>query len=221
MPKFPIVGMQFRVADGIPAPTIMSLLPPGSPLYLQREPGNPHDSNAIQVWIKGVASVIPESLDDIKEACVDKDGTPYECPDLSSPLMLGFIKAKTISDDVQGSDVLAPRIDAMIAEGLIENESVIPCELVYGESGRPALRILEGKEPDLDAATAAEFVPVGGTYEGIGTEDISQTETVGFSEDFEKDAAFLNGDDQLEGVEELSEEDLEGLEDELDEEEAP
>jgi hypothetical protein len=146
MPKFPIVGMQFRPTEGIPAPTIMSLLPPGSPLYLKRDPGNEYDANAIQVWIKNVAEVIPESLGDIEDACVDRNGEAYDCPDLTQPLMLGFIKAKTISDDVQGADVLAPRIDAMLAEGTLENEADIPCELVYGESGSRSRRTKQRPE---------------------------------------------------------------------------
>lgn len=182
MPKFPIVGMQFRPVEGIPAPTIMTLLPPGTPLYLVRQPDNEYDYNAIQVWIKNTAEVIPESLEDIKESCVNKEGQPYECPDLTQPLMLGFLKAKTIDDDVQGADVLAPRIDAMVAAGEIASAEEIPCELVYGESGKPGLKISETEAPDATAPS--------------------------MSEDFEADRAFLNGEDQLETDDDENEDDL-------------
>ena len=43
-----LVGMKHRGTE-----EIVKALPQGEPLTLVREPGNPHDPNAIQVWAQG------------------------------------------------------------------------------------------------------------------------------------------------------------------------
>lgn len=48
MPIVSIVGMKFRP----PALEIIERIPSGHPLLLIREPANPHDPNAVGVWIQ-------------------------------------------------------------------------------------------------------------------------------------------------------------------------
>lgn len=59
MPTLPIVGAYYRP----PATTILKHLPVGTPLIIQAEPDNPHDANAIAIYIKG--ENIPENDPDL------------------------------------------------------------------------------------------------------------------------------------------------------------
>ena len=145
MPKFPLVGMSHR----FPANAVLGLLPPESPLYLVREPSNQYDPNAIQVWVENFAALTDrESCLAVENDCALQD---RPVPDLTLPFMLGYIKAQTIDDDNLGADQLAPRIDALVESGEIESAADIPCALIYGSSGRPAVMIVE-PEDDIDTS---------------------------------------------------------------------
>lgn len=147
--KFPLVGMSHR----FPANAVLGLLPPESPLYLVREPSNQYDPNAIQVWVKNFAALTDEeSVDAVRNDCIAQE---RECPDLTQPFMLGYIKAQSIDEEVVGADILAPRIDGMVESGEIESASDIPCQLIYGSSGRPAVAIVEPEE-DIDTSDVEE-----------------------------------------------------------------
>jgi len=146
--RFPLVGMSHR----FPANTVLSLIPPGTALYLVREPENPYDPNAIKVWIKNFAEVTdPESCNSVANDCVLQD---KPVPDLTQPFMLGYIKAQTIDDDHLGADQLGPRIDKMVAEGEIADASEIPVVLTYGSSGRPSVEISESDTDEIETADA-------------------------------------------------------------------
>lgn len=146
--KFPVVGMQHR----FPAPIVLSLIPPGSELYLEREPENPHDSNAIKVMVEDVTELLDEdSLNEVAAACEAQGVT---LPDWAEPFQLGYIKALSINEEVVGAEVLAPRIDRLIESGEIDDASEITVQLVYGESGRPAVQLVDVEGSSEDAAIA-------------------------------------------------------------------
>lgn len=150
--KFPVVGMQHR----FPSAMVLSLIPPGTEFYLVREPDNPHDENAIQVWVDDLPGILTgDDLESINSACVEQEKEPL---DWSKPFMLGYIKALSVNQDVVGAEVLAPRIDALVESGAIDSASDIPVILVYGESGRPAVEIVEKTEED--GATGEEEAAV-------------------------------------------------------------
>jgi DNA-binding NarL/FixJ family response regulator len=46
-----LVGMQFRPKE---AQALLKSLPNGEPLTLVRDPANPHDRKAVEVWARGV-----------------------------------------------------------------------------------------------------------------------------------------------------------------------
>lgn len=146
MTKFPLVGMGHHK----PAPTILSLLPADTPLALVRDAGNQYDPNAIQVHIVGFASQFPESVDDIVDACTEEG---IDCPDLTGSVMLGFIKATNVNEEVLGAETLAPRIDKMLEDGEISDYSEVPVKLVYGTTGRPAVTIETSEDEDEDIDT--------------------------------------------------------------------
>jgi hypothetical protein len=146
--KFPVVGMQHR----FPSAMVLSLIPPGTEFFLVREPENPHDTNAIQVWVESLLQILEsDDIDSIESACREQD---KETPDWNEPFMIGYIKAVSVSAEVVGAEVLAPRIDSLIDAGAIDSAEDIPVVLVYGESGRPAVEIVEeeGKEEEAPVA---------------------------------------------------------------------
>jgi hypothetical protein len=148
--RFPIVGM----AHHKPAPTIMSLLPAGTPLYLELEPTNPYDPNAIKVWIEDFsAHTDSEGIEAVQQSCVAEE---IECPALDQPIFLGYVKAKTIDDEHLGADTLAPRIQAMLESGEISDPKEIPIILYYGASGRPSFVIEGSSETETLEAPANE-----------------------------------------------------------------
>lgn len=139
--RFPIVGMQHHK----PAPTIMSLLPVGTPLYLELEPTNQYDPNAIKVWIEDFsAHTDSEGIEAVQAACISDE---MECPALDQPVFLGYIKAKTLDEEHLGADILAPNIQKMLEAGDITDPKEIPCTLYYGSSGRPSLVITSDSAP--------------------------------------------------------------------------
>lgn len=189
--RFPLVGMKFRR----PADTIVSLLPPETPLFLRREPTNEHDPNAIQVWVRNLRELIPDSIEDITDACVDKDGNKFDPPDYDGEIFLGYIKAKTVDDNLRGSDYLAGSIDGMVEAGGIESAEAIPVKLMYGTDGSPQVEIIT--QPD-------GTVPM--TNEVAGGAPPNET-TTEWSDDFEKDRQFLAGEDTPLSEDESEEED--------------
>lgn len=105
MTYLPIVGGRFRP----PADTILSNLPFSTPLTLIREPSNPHDANAIGVWLPegwgGAMDLAP-----ILEAIENNAQEPPEFLG-SSPLHLGYLPrevAERLADalDSQGGTAL-------------------------------------------------------------------------------------------------------------------
>ena len=89
-----IVGMHFRP----PAKAILAHLPSGANLYLQREPENPYDENAVMVLVD--YEEIPEGQH-TQLACV-AEPYGYSLEDLAknSPWHLGYIsrqEAETLS----------------------------------------------------------------------------------------------------------------------------
>ena len=182
MPKFPIVGMSHR----FPAQAVMNYLPADTPLYLVREPGNQYDVNAIQVWVKNAAEAFGDNevIEALHVMCTEQG---KETPDFTVPFMLGYIKAQTIDDDNLGADVLAPRLDKMVEDGTIGDAEQVPCILVYGSSGRPALTIVESSDDD-ELGEIEE--PDGGDEELVDDEDdadsLGEADGIGDAEDFTK-----------------------------------
>lgn len=68
--KYSIVGMQFRNAEAV-----VKALADGEPVTLIREPSNPFDTNAIQVWVDGKhVGYIPKKENHALAVSMDKDG---------------------------------------------------------------------------------------------------------------------------------------------------
>lgn len=82
---FPLVGSHFRP----PASLVLACLEGGTPLRLEREPSNPYDSAAVQVWVK--PSSIPENQHPKLEE--ELPGAGFELAELLAipELMLGFL----------------------------------------------------------------------------------------------------------------------------------
>ena len=119
MPQYNIVGAHFRP----PAKVLLSQLPSSTPLYLQREPDNQYDPNAIKVLCRG--EDVPQS-EDLENALL---GTGYEGHEIASQEYwhLGYIPR-----DV--AEILAPQFDQEPPEGTGVPEGV---ELAFGMTGSP------------------------------------------------------------------------------------
>ncbi len=168
--KFPVVGMQHR----FPAAMILSLIPPGTEFFLRREPDNPHDPNAIQVWVEDLRTILSDDdMEQVDNACTEQD---KNTPEWSEPFMLGYIKALSVNETVVGAEVLAPRIDSLIESGAIDSAEEIPVVLVYGESGRPAVEIVEDEEGKEEEAPLAEVDEDDLDEENYGEEDEDESE---------------------------------------------
>ena len=85
----PIVGMHFRP----PAKALMSVLPAGAPLRLEREPENPYDRFAIKVWIR--SSAIPESQYETLDSLAAGHGIELREILAQSEWHVGYIASKT------------------------------------------------------------------------------------------------------------------------------
>jgi hypothetical protein len=89
----PIVGAKYRK----PADTILANLPDGSELFLEREPENTFDSNAVMVCLPiGWMDKVPEAdLQAIRES-VESAGDPW--PVDGGPLHVGYIPKGLAAD---------------------------------------------------------------------------------------------------------------------------
>lgn len=69
---YSIVGMNFRNSEGR-----VQALQPGHPVRLVREPNNPHDANAVAVYVDGAhVGYIPKKSNVALAAFIDQTGAP-------------------------------------------------------------------------------------------------------------------------------------------------
>lgn len=120
----PIVGMHFRP----PAKALMAALPSGAALRLVREPENPHDANAIQVFVEG--SQVPEEM---REECgFVCESMGFAAADVWGDVWhLGYI-ARQYAED------LAPRLRKMEEEKPLEDSALRhDATLAFAADGKP------------------------------------------------------------------------------------
>jgi len=92
----PLVGAFFRP----PAAQLLSELPSGAILTIEREPDNQYDSEACRVVIYDLSLTYPEIFDHLVEQAVPDDeekmkGQWYKRDVAFDPLHLGYVGAKT------------------------------------------------------------------------------------------------------------------------------
>ncbi len=120
----PIVGAHFRP----PAKALLSVLPGGNALRIIPEPDNPHDENALAVFV--VTSEIANDLNDELDVAASPFGYGIESIRDSVGWHLGYIPRTH-------AEVLQPRIVAYFAaqgkDGLIGI-------LAFTPDGKPAIR---------------------------------------------------------------------------------
>lgn len=126
----PLVGMHYRP----PADKVVKMLGVKTTLTLQRQPDNPHDSNAVQVILQGFEQNGPHGkiwAEMVEEAL----GDPEHLGRLTNPLHLGYIDAKKTG------------MAAVISEVMDRLEvSAMQAELQFDEAGKPMVVL------DLDDA---------------------------------------------------------------------
>lgn len=122
-----IVGAKFRP----PAAGLLRVLPSASPLTLRREPGNQHDSNAIQVLVARdvLARVNVERLLD----ALSGFGTSLEDLATTPEWHLGYVPRT----DAEG---LAPCMDKIASAGAIGLVKELAGELTFSLTGAPSVR---------------------------------------------------------------------------------
>lgn len=96
--SYPLVGQRFRP----PAVALCQILPSGAKLSLRREPDNPYDPNAIQVWLDP-AEIPSEALGELQLLA---QGYGWTVPEIQAQHhQLGYIAREFAT-------VLAPQLDS-------------------------------------------------------------------------------------------------------------
>lgn len=155
MRKFPIVGMRHH---GVAA-FLVTLLPMECPLRLVREPENPYDANAIQVWVDNSSDHLTD--EDVLEVLDYEEQNDRGEPELGESVMLGFIPMRMNSE-------LADALDAELAAG----RELPPARLTTRE-GQPALEI--GVWGEDESGRFADFTEEP-EEEEQSSEDLPETE---------------------------------------------
>lgn len=128
---FPIRGAQHHP----PASLILSFLGNGTELFLQRDPQNPYDSNAIEVWLKYPINALDRTARVLVDESQEADGKPS--PDWANPIMLAFV----------GREYAASIAPLMDEHGLSQWDA----RLAQTPDGKPAVEV-----PSFDIAEAEE-----------------------------------------------------------------
>ena len=75
--RYAIVGMK-NYKD---AQSLIDAAPPDEPITLVREPSNPHDPNAVAVWIRGQkVGFVPRTQNSVLARFIDAMGKPWTEP---------------------------------------------------------------------------------------------------------------------------------------------
>jgi hypothetical protein len=129
-----IVGARFRP----PAAGILSVLPQGFPLHVQREPTNAHDGNAIAVLVRniGAFSTVDEKLVNEHLAGFGMDREDVMEMLRTGPLHLGYI----------------PREDAQRVAPLLDRVGgSSPAQFSFSASGLPRVKFSLSPAEHADA----------------------------------------------------------------------
>lgn len=113
-----LVGAHFRP----PAEAVLAVLPAGCALEIRPEPDNPHDSNALAVWLR-TANIPPTSYPQLTER-LPGYGTSIENLLLEEEIQLGYVARSEAGE-------IAARITGQIAPG----------RLSFSERGKPKIVI--------------------------------------------------------------------------------
>lgn len=95
--QLPIVGMAFRP----PANMVINQIPYGKRLILRRQPDNPHDSNAIMVFLPGFCTEedLKSIAEDMKNLAIPEGAElargQFHASSIQDTLFLGYVGAKT------------------------------------------------------------------------------------------------------------------------------
>lgn len=119
--SFPIVGAYYRP----PAQAVLNALPVGAALTLMAEPENPHDPNAIGVWIN--TADIPKTSHDKLSMTLPDSGYTLEALLNLGELHLGYIP-REIAAKLRG--------DSTVME-----DQPIKGSLFFSPSGLPRVRL--------------------------------------------------------------------------------
>lgn len=127
----PLVGMHFRP----PAKAILAVLPVGCPLWLEPEPENPYDANALKVNVRSAdiptAPAIVVKLNDLAQPSGFTSDEIFAKPswhlgyiprEAAAELASSVAEAFEINGEVQGKLSFDPAGRAYIAFGLPEAE---------------------------------------------------------------------------------------------------
>lgn len=132
-----LVGMHFRP----PAQLVLSRLPLGTELWLEREPENPYDAMAVKVLCS--PSDLPEPADEEEaeewEAKLAASGSSPAELAAQPRLQLGYLgaSAKLIEPGQSGNGVVAARMD---------RGDKLEASLTASLSGKPSVRIVVVEE---------------------------------------------------------------------------
>lgn len=123
----PLVGAHHHP----PAKWVLQVLPAGTKLYLQAEPENPYDENAIAVLVSGES--IPESMVGILAGALEGTGFTVEDVAGMEEIMLGYV-AKSGGKFCPGDG--NAEVKTLARENLI-GVAELPCKLGFDISGNP------------------------------------------------------------------------------------
>lgn len=119
--SLPIVGAFYRP----PAQAVLAVLPVGSPLMLVAEPENPHDQNAVAVWMN--TQDIPEASYDKLRTTLPDSGHTLESLLKEGELHLGYIPRE-----------LAAKLRG---DGTVTEDEPLKGFLLFSPSGTPRVRL--------------------------------------------------------------------------------
>ncbi len=133
-----LVGMHFRP----PAKEVLAALPAGTTLWLQREPDNPYDENAVKVLLPGFG---PEGEHADLRAGLEATGKWGE-EMFTDPLHLAFV-------DSTKTGMAKIFAEAMIEHAGDDASVMVKGNLTFALDGKSqvSMDLTEFLEPDLDA----------------------------------------------------------------------